>query len=167
MIENKDVCGGRCGASGNDWDGTCYPSISPPALGQVFYCTLPQGHKGEHIACADGACDVLSWDNEGVEGTEEANPLAPDGVTRLAQWYASQCNGEWEHSNGLTIVTTDNPGWVVEFYRLNGPCVPLKVKRGDVELEIHEHGQLTAFTSDPAGLDSLLLVVAEYLPESL
>ena len=29
-------------------------------------------------------------------------------------WYSSQCNGEWEHSWGLSIGTLDNPGWRVE-----------------------------------------------------
>ncbi len=29
----------------------------------------------------------------------------------LNQWYKSKCNGIWEHSNGLTLETLDNPGW--------------------------------------------------------
>ena len=32
----------------------------------------------------------------------------------LQRWYQSQCDGEWEHSHGLTIDTLDNPGWSVE-----------------------------------------------------
>jgi hypothetical protein len=32
-------------------------------------------------------------------------------VGRLAAWYASQCNGEWEHTYGIVIETLDNPGW--------------------------------------------------------
>src|SRR5689334_4419473 len=31
----------------------------------------------------------------------------------LENWYARQCNGEWEHSWGVTITTLDNPGWSV------------------------------------------------------
>jgi len=35
-------------------------------------------------------------------------------LSRLQNWYHSQCNGEWEHSWGITIGTLDNPGWSVE-----------------------------------------------------
>ena len=31
----------------------------------------------------------------------------------LEQWYLQQCDGEWEHSFGVTIGTLDNPGWTV------------------------------------------------------
>lgn len=32
----------------------------------------------------------------------------------VEDWYAAQCDGDWEHSYGLKIETTDNPGWYVE-----------------------------------------------------
>lgn len=32
---------------------------------------------------------------------------------RVQLWYASNCDGDWEHSNGITIETLDNPGWSV------------------------------------------------------
>lgn len=35
-------------------------------------------------------------------------------LARLALWHASQCNGEREHHQGITITTTDNPGWWVK-----------------------------------------------------
>jgi|SRR5450631_644166 len=31
----------------------------------------------------------------------------------LQQWYAKQCDGDWEHQYGVTIGTVDNPGWQV------------------------------------------------------
>ena len=31
----------------------------------------------------------------------------------LSGWYASQCDGGWEHIYGITIDTLDNPGWTV------------------------------------------------------
>ncbi len=37
------------------------------------------------------------------------NPLAC-----VQNWYAAQCNGDWEHNYGVKIETTDNPGWYVE-----------------------------------------------------
>ena len=32
----------------------------------------------------------------------------------LQQWYAAQCDGEWEHHHGITFETLDNPGWLVK-----------------------------------------------------
>lgn len=32
-------------------------------------------------------------------------------VSSLERWYASQCNGDWEHQYGVNIETLDNPGW--------------------------------------------------------
>jgi hypothetical protein len=29
----------------------------------------------------------------------------------LQGWYASQCDGNWEHDRGISIETLDNPGW--------------------------------------------------------
>lgn len=34
-------------------------------------------------------------------------------LARLEAWYLSQCDGDWEHSNGIKISTLDNPGWTV------------------------------------------------------
>ncbi|MGY3202178.1 Imm53 family immunity protein [Streptomyces sp. TE5632] len=30
----------------------------------------------------------------------------------LQKWYASVCDGDWEHSYGIRIETADNPGWI-------------------------------------------------------
>jgi hypothetical protein len=32
-------------------------------------------------------------------------------LTRLRNWYAAQCDGDWEHFYGINIDTLDNPGW--------------------------------------------------------
>lgn len=42
---------------------------------------------------------------------QKANNM--DNIEKLQQWYASQCNGDWEHSYGVHIDTLDNPGWRV------------------------------------------------------
>jgi len=36
-----------------------------------------------------------------------------DTLKALEDWYAKRCNGEWEHQNGVTIETLDNPGWKI------------------------------------------------------
>ncbi|MGW7456070.1 immunity 53 family protein [Streptomyces sp. NPDC054787] len=39
----------------------------------------------------------------------EQHPLA-----WLQDWYAKQCDGDWEHEWGVKIATLDNPGWTVQ-----------------------------------------------------
>jgi Immunity protein 53 len=34
-------------------------------------------------------------------------------IEQLEAWYATHCNGEWEHHHGVRIDTLDNPGWSV------------------------------------------------------
>ncbi len=31
----------------------------------------------------------------------------------LQNWYAGQCDGDWEHEFGIKIETIDNPGWSI------------------------------------------------------
>jgi len=33
--------------------------------------------------------------------------------SRLETWFASMCNGDWEHTYGITLETVDNPGWLL------------------------------------------------------
>ena len=55
-------------------------------------------------------------------------------LDRLSAWYRSQCNGDWEHSFGVTIDTLDNPGWRIKI-DLTGTNLEAKafqpVERGD------------------------------------
>jgi hypothetical protein len=37
-----------------------------------------------------------------------------DAISLLEKWYSARCDGDWEHSYGVTIDTLDNPGWVVK-----------------------------------------------------
>jgi hypothetical protein len=34
-------------------------------------------------------------------------------LTELQKWYLAQCDGDWEHSYGVTVGTLDNPGWTL------------------------------------------------------
>lgn len=36
-----------------------------------------------------------------------------DELKFLMEWYASNCDGDWEHQYGVKINTIDNPGWMV------------------------------------------------------
>lgn len=41
-------------------------------------------------------------------------PPANDYFQYLVNWYAEQCDGDWEHEFGIRLVTLDNPGWNLE-----------------------------------------------------
>jgi hypothetical protein len=48
-----------------------------------------------------------------------------DIIARLQNWYAAQCDGNWEHAWGIKIDTLDNPGWTVTIYLHDTPlCRP-------------------------------------------
>jgi hypothetical protein len=36
-----------------------------------------------------------------------------DSLEWLEGWYESQCNGVWEHRQGIRLETLDNPGWLL------------------------------------------------------
>jgi hypothetical protein len=40
--------------------------------------------------------------------------MLDDNFLWLLKWYYSQCDGDWEHGNGIQIGTIDNPGWYVK-----------------------------------------------------
>jgi hypothetical protein len=55
----------------------------------------------------------------------------------LAKWFSLQCNGDWEHCNGISIETLDNPGWrfVIELNDTeyeNKPFVNISIERNEV-----------------------------------
>lgn len=37
--------------------------------------------------------------------------MSETAIQRLQAWFHEQCDGDWEHTWGLTIETLDNPGW--------------------------------------------------------
>jgi hypothetical protein len=37
----------------------------------------------------------------------------------LQEWFLCNCNGDWEHENGISVSTIDNPGWCIKI-DLNG-----------------------------------------------
>jgi hypothetical protein len=37
--------------------------------------------------------------------------MSKDNLEWLDEWYQRQCNGTWEHSQGVHLRSLDNPGW--------------------------------------------------------
>lgn len=32
-------------------------------------------------------------------------------IIEFAEWFSMECDGDWEHGEGITIESLDNPGW--------------------------------------------------------
>lgn len=45
----------------------------------------------------------------------------------LQQWYLNNCDGSWEHNNGVTIDTLDNPGWSIEISLTDTPLADTEI----------------------------------------
>lgn len=48
--------------------------------------------------------------------------MAGDAIAFLEEWYASHCDGEWEHDEGVRLTTLDNPGWLLTINLLGTDC---------------------------------------------
>jgi len=74
-------------------------------------------------------------------------------VTRIQNWYRSQCDGDWEHSYGLTIETLDNPGWQVTIDLADTPWAAVRVPLEVIERTDRDwvHLEVTAAKFKAAG----------------
>ena len=51
-------------------------------------------------------------------------------MSTLVNWYTQQCNGEWEHENGVRIVTLDDRhGWMLDIDLTDSTCASLATPR--------------------------------------
>jgi hypothetical protein len=94
-----------------------------------FWSVLPStGYRAGHALRAPPENGRLHHEVSFVEtwvrkasihpGVESSLPLHPTSTTEplvwLQHWYASQCDGDWEHQFGVKIDTLDNPGWKLD-----------------------------------------------------
>lgn len=63
------------------------------------------------------AAHVKEQGVKGVPPAENRGAVMEDRdqttMARLDKWYSDQCDEDWEHSYGVDIRTSDNPGWSV------------------------------------------------------
>jgi len=92
-----------------------------------------------------------------------------DDLLWLERWYASQCNGTWEHSRGISIESLDNPGWMLTVDLADTTLAekempPVRLRAGDndwMECEIAD-GQFRA-AGDPGKLGALIRAFREFV----
>ena len=86
----------------------------------------------------------------------------------IQNWYAAQCDGDWEHSFGVTIGTLDNPGWSVKI-DLDGTLLEnrafVQVEKNETEQSwLHckvENNKFTGY-GDPTRLEEILVIFLEW-----
>jgi hypothetical protein len=96
---------------------------------------------------------------------DQANRLGT-AMLRLQQWYRNECNGDWEHSFGISIETLDNPGWLIsidlEETAWAGTVIPLaRFERSDTDWMQYEFTD-TTFTGC-GGVGNLAEIVEAFL----
>ena len=71
----------------------------------------------------------------------------PAGVLAwLQDWYAANCDGEWEHIHGVSIDTLDNPGWCVTISLEGTPLLGRPLPK--LTIDRSEHDWLRTWTQD-------------------
>lgn len=82
----------------------------------------------------------------------------------LESWYEAQCNGTWEHANGVTIETLAGAGWLVTIDLQETPLEarPMRefsAQRSDKDWMVCrvEHNQFRG-EGDPKKLSAILRV---------
>jgi len=80
----------------------------------------------------------------------------------LGRWYASHCDGDWEHDERIRISTLDNPGWRLwinlEDTELEGRVVPrTRAELSELEwLDYQSDGQAFDAACGPMGIGNAL-----------
>ena len=59
-------------------------------------------------------------------------------LKEIEEWFASQCDGDWEHGQGIKIETLDNPGWRISINLEDTPLQdrPFKELRHNYDNEL-------------------------------
>lgn len=86
----------------------------------------------------------------------------------LSNWYNSNCNGDWEHTYGVTIETLDNPGWLFKADLCEttheGKKIATKVSNDDDDwYNIHSDGAVFIGAGDPKKLELLMNLFKEFI----
>ncbi|HEL3173134.1 TPA: immunity 53 family protein [Stenotrophomonas maltophilia] len=88
-----------------------------------------------------------------------------DLFVELQKWYASQCDGVWEHSYGIEIVNIDNPGWRITITGASErDVVEEKIDRSD-DNWVRINAESTKFIGygGPENLEELIRRAANWL----
>ncbi|MGV9294018.1 immunity 53 family protein [Amycolatopsis sp. NPDC003676] len=81
----------------------------------------------------------------------------------LLDWYAEQCDEEWEHEFGVELSTLDNPGWSIEIDLVDTDLAGRLMDRFDFEgdagrwAQCRSDGRKFHGACDPSSLELVLI----------
>jgi hypothetical protein len=91
-------------------------------------------------------------------------------LTRIQNWYKTNCNNDWEHTFGFSIQTIDNPGWIVKIDLSDTPLENLqfemKIDNGRFDwILIKTEDNIFEAACDPSKLNEVLrMFLDEIIP---
>lgn len=56
----------------------------------------------------------------------------------LSNWFSLECNGDWEHENGISIITVDNPGWSITIDLRDTNIEHLEIINDVIEISVND-----------------------------
>lgn len=95
-----------------------------------------------------------------------------DLIGRLQEWYAKECNGDWEHSYGISIETLDNPGWMISIDLSDTNWEDLSVERKIIErtesdwVQFEVSRRKFVASGGPANLGELIAIFLETIDKA-
>ena len=91
-------------------------------------------------------------------------------LSKLQDWYISNCDGDWEHSYGFKLDTLDNPGWTItvdldETHQEDWEFKEFKIspESDDQWLFISKEGNKLNCSCGPTELETMLMIVTQWL----
>lgn len=72
--------------------------------------------------------------------------MIDDNLVWLLKWYYNQCDGDWEHGNGIQIATIDNPGWYLRISLEETELQNLQFQK--IRIDRSEHDWFRCFIED-------------------
>lgn len=97
--------------------------------------------------------------------------MTSDNLSWLQQWYQSQANGDWEHQQGISIGTIDNPGWRVAIELRGTPLAKksfarLEIEKSDTDwMHCWIDGDVFNIACGPQNLTSALSIFRDWVEE--
>jgi len=98
---------------------------------------------------------------------------APTAEKFLESWYEAQCNGVWEHTNGITIETLASAGWLVTIDLQETPLEARPMREFSAQHSDNdwmvckvEHNQFRG-EGDPSKLSTILGLFETWASETL
>mgnify|MGYP003577388815 CR=1 FL=1 len=99
--------------------------------------------------------------------TENVNVPSGNELSLLQQWFNSQCDGKWEKYHKVSLVSLDNPGWLLNVDLQDTPLETTPFKEKKVKYDSENDWYVVRIENDifvgAGGKNTLLHLIREFL----